>query len=596
MDMMQLIALNNSIHTASFYFPLSHIFLCWMMITVLVAPRPSILFTRKKTNEYIHNWRKKTRCMKSLLCFPFFLQKKGYVSFFLLLAFPHIACASPVVILENQQKPYQAIDIEVQIPAEFNRYSSNSYLTIQDLSSPNRYLAVTPKDLIPGEIYTTTIGGFSPSSSYEVEIALVNDGYESFTELKQFSTRSEPMSHRKTVLMVIDDDLQSAELVHEYSLYTQSIIEQEGNVDVEQYYIGEGYSEKIELYEYIQASFFNKNLSSIFFIGKNSSFPVEIYLLDDQGKEVYQFQYEGLSFYSHIWNNPYQFIPEKNRYAIIQGLNASSTPNLYSSYFSNSSVAEISFGAFVPTTTEIGEKKNQVRRYLKKIRDYRKGLFSFNKSVLYSDTMWGNESVERDLSFLPSYSNNTAIHTTHTPDHDFHLSDEDWKEEYLSKLEQQSYEIAWVNVHGAPTYHYFGVSNFDIENLSRLNTAYVSLQSCNTGNFNTPGYLAGTYLNTGNVLVVEANMYPTMYIGNNATPFSEFFNLYAVANGKKVGDAMRQHGSMHIGHILYGDPMLTIGEQKSNTLPKPKSEFWSLFLPIILENAKRGSIAGSAGK
>lgn len=504
----------------------------------------------------------------------------------LLLVFFTSTCVDALSALThsaNMAKPHLAIDISLDIPSDFNRYSEKSHLSFKDINSPSRYINTTTKNLIPGKAFTITLGGFSPGHSYEVQVLLNNAGQPIHNETLSFSTLVQPDTEVRTHLMVIDEDLNSEELLAEYDRYMQQIIDQEKNIQVIPYFIRDDYQEKIQLYYYILENYLTQNLYSIFFIGSNSFFPVEIHLLDENGDYAYSYNYEGLSFYSHYWNNPYQYDTETDRFTVVYGLNTNNTPDKYTSYINNTAMADISIGSFVPTSNIYEEKVRQTLHYLQKLSDYRNHTIHFDSKVLYSDTMWGNGDIERDLSTLPFYTHNVGIVTSHVPDPSYHGPDHLWKNTYLNNLENNSFEIGWLNVHGSPNFHYFGVSSADIESLAQLNTGYISLQSCSTGYYKSPGYLAGTYLNSGNVLAVEANLYVTFYVKTEPSDFHTGYTLFEIAHGKKIGDAVRQHGPMHIGHMLFGDPMLIIGDPRRR-FKGGKSSFWPLILPTIINS------------
>ncbi len=480
----------------------------------------------------------------------------------------------------NTVKPHLARDISIHVPASFDRFSHNSGISFRDLNNTNKYLRTTTKNLFPDTDYHITLGGFSPQTEYEIEITVLNGGSSSHKETITFTTDSAPADETRYLLLVIDEDLNDPMLERAYENYISDVITQEKNLQAEKYYLQKSFMAQKDLYSYIHDNYFDKNLYYLFFIGSNASFPVEINLLDEEGGVAHSYHYEGLSFYTHVWNNPYQYDAEGDRYIINYGLNNSAMPDLYTPFVNNGSMAEISFGAIIPTSNVIADREQQVLNYLNKISRYRRGQITFDQRILYSDTIWGNTNLENTIDQITRWSDNVAIDTTHDPSSTYHGPDPQWVASYLENLKNGSFEVGWINVHGSSRHHYFGVSHSDISHLPQLNIAYINLKSCSTGNYKYNSYLAGEYLNTGNVLAVEANMNVTFYVGNSSVnDFSTGSAMYELAKGKSIGDAVRQHGAVFTGHVLFGDPLLIIGDPPVHT---PSKFPWALFMPAIL--------------
>lgn len=479
-------------------------------------------------------------------------------------------------------KPHLARDVSIHIPADFDRFSHSSGISIKDLNNTKRYLRTTTKDLFPDTDYHITLGGFSPQTEYEIEIMVSSGGSSLLKETITFTTDNAPTDETRRLLLVIDENLHDPELEAAYDTYISEVVRQEKNLQVEKYYLKKSYTAQKELYNYIHDNYFNRNLYYLFFIGSNASIPVEIELLDDEGIVDHWYHYEGISFYTHVWNNSYEYDADSDRYVIIYGHNNGATPDLYTSFFNNGAMAEISFGAFIPTSNSIADRKQQVLTYLDKISRYRKGLITFDQRVLYSDTIWGNDHLGETIDLINRWSDNVSIDTNHYPSSDYYGPDSQWGTSYIENLKNGSFEVGWINVHGSPLAHHFGISNSDISQLPQLNTAYINLKSCSTGNYKYNSYLAGEYLNTGNVLAVEANMNVTFYVGNSSVnDFSTGSTMYEIAKGKNIGDAVRQHGSVFTGHVLFGDPLLIIGDPPVYT---PSKFPWPMFMPAILSS------------
>lgn len=155
---------------------------------------------------------------------------------------------------------------------------------------------------------------------------------------------------------------------------------------------------------------------------------------------------------------------------------------------------------------------------------------------------------------------------------DVNYSGEDpvWKADFLNKLENKSYEIFSLNLHGSPDYQSFGIYKEDINKLSKLNTQLLSLSSCNIGYYKIVNYLGGEYLGKGNVMNVHAysDYLVLITMGNSSGLEYEYrtngaFSL--MASGFTVSDAYRFAAGYADSEVILGDPLVKF--QDSDPLP-----------------------------
>jgi hypothetical protein len=415
-----------------------------------------------------------------------------------------------------------------------------------------------------------TMGGMLPGKHYRLETAVF--GLEgapcggNMAEPVTFQTGpavAKPMQ----MLMVIDEEWRNVSYVQ--SALDQYITDVQGSnslLTVQKYYIENNSTAKMLLQNHIRQQYLNNNLSYLFFIGDNASTNVRRNLLDEAGNVVLSagtvsFTHYTLPLYQHYSFSPDTYELQSSAY--------------YNTCFRASQEVRqpifqqrnslISMGMVIPDPALSHDgKANYIVDYFTKVHRFRNKEITFQKRILLADGFAEEDAVIGMALANGRWLTAVALETSGAKDPNYSGDDPVWKGDFLNRLGNGSHEIFSMNVHGSPNYHAFGIYSYDlIYNLLQLNTQLLHLASCNVGHFKTNNYMAGLYLEKGNVINVHAYADLLIVITSNgasglAYQFMGNGTFTLLSQGHAVSDAYRYSQSYIDSEVILGDPLATL--------------------------------------
>jgi len=221
----------------------------------------------------------------------------------------------------------------------------------------------------------------------------------------------------------------------------------------------------------------------------------------------------------------------------------------------------------------------KIESYLNKDHDFRQGKIVFPKKLLVYPSVniiSVNNGSAPEKNSLPTNMkiaiNSQDRYSQQETDVIYESDYIKQKQEYLTKLQNNRYESALINIHGSDNGQFpsgqFDGSQITSSDISKIkpNIMYIALLSCSNGAFKSPGYLAGELLFNGDTLLVTANSQPAG-IGNFASdPPTEpvFFQPLSFLNSSApLGQMFIHDQSLYITQV-FGDPTLQMTENKEN--------------------------------
>ncbi|MCF0059088.1 T9SS type A sorting domain-containing protein [Dyadobacter sp. CY356] len=429
------------------------------------------------------------------------------------------------------------------------------------------------------------MGGMLPGKSYRLRTFIF--GLEGMpctgTELPiiTFSTHPAGFSQKKMLLVINREWESTASVQNKLDQYISDVQSATANLIVQKYYIDNNSTDKIGLYEYIRQHFLTDNISYLFFIGDNASTYSFRYLLDDLGNvanssgtitfqqythPLYQhYTYDPAYYYLQSWKyqNTCFDAPEEVRDAVFQQRNSL-----------------MSVGMVIPASNLTPETKAEyLVNYFEKLHRYRRKEVTFNKSVLLSDGFANEQNAVAMAEANGRWQSVETLSFGRPKDRDYSGEDPVWKGDFLNKLENNSYEILSLNLHGAPDYQSFGVYKQDINNLTKLNTQLISLSSCNIGNYKAYSYLGGEYLGKGNVMNVHAySDFLFLFTSDDDSGLEYEYRTNGafplMAAGHTVSDAYRYAAGYAESEVILGDPLVKF--QDAVPLPAVLANFTAI--------------------
>ncbi|MGD0754857.1 MAG: T9SS type A sorting domain-containing protein [Bacteroidales bacterium] len=464
----------------------------------------------------------------------------------------------------NNLKPFSAEDISILIPQSETMLKG---LVVKEgvFAVPGgRFIRYLISSYLPGQTFNFTIGGLEPDKSYNFEFRLEDRDGSRFQEKITFRTEPAPIVNNKSLLFVIDKDLENdPDILNSINQYIADANKLYPDLSFKNYYLADNNRARADLYDTINQLYYNNNLSYLFFIGRNALIEYTSYYYDEYNDTTYQYQYSRMDYYTYIYN---------------QGILYNSLNDSFCEYRNIDSISivddcrsqEISFGVIAPTQFDLQNKKAYVLSYFDKLHQFRSGNISFSNSVLYSMTMKPEDDslVLDKLKLIKRFENNQQIAASHVYGGSYQNDDVVWREDYLNKLNTNSYEMCMLNVHGAPLFHQFGITPTEIISLSNLNVLFFLLVSCSNGNMLYEHFLAGEYLDKGNTLAVLAFNEVVSWVGDTFDYLLSENNLgnyiYRSAKGEIISDAIKHTGSNSPLLMFFGDPLMSFNYNNLN--------------------------------
>lgn len=454
------------------------------------------------------------------------------------------------------------------------RYGKSIYFSNKAIDSQSRSL-------------TTTVGGLKPGQTFRARlISTVNDPQYNcsgdFVSDITFTTAKEPTGRIKKLLFVMDKDLEGdTEIDNAITTYINDFTPYYPII-FEKIYLEDQNAQKDALRAKIKTDYANtaNPLRYLFFLGSNASTNIIRQYLDPANNApIYTYYDLSINFYTQIHTPEFGYDPDNDlfiqktyQYCTFNGFPANDIGNAV--FQSNS--FDLAFGCLMPNG--ITPKRDYILNYFSKLHRFKTGAVSFAKSVLFADTFYHDGGAPATLAAInPRWQVNDTINVPQKFGSDFHGYDPVWNQDYTSKLSNKSYEIGMYFGHGAPNFHYFGISTGTIRDLPSLNTMLLDFNACSVGAFNQYDYLAGAYLEKGTTLFVKAFTTPIGIVTFNFdSPLIDFFREGAlhsdISKRTFFGDAYLYNAGGTTLQVNLGDPLLQLDPPcgvENLTLTKP---------------------------
>ncbi|GAB2796656.1 hypothetical protein GCM10027275_47510 [Rhabdobacter roseus] len=496
-------------------------------------------------------------------------------------------------VTRNTARPHAAIDIKIQFSEDIDIHLvhavtfdifpdehypfkgiAHSWLTSNAIDLNTRTITHTMNGLLPGSSYQFRViiwglGGSPCGSDHVYTIPL--------------STALAPPHLKKKLLFVINQEWKDNEAIDQaLSQYIQDVTLTDSSLTFDKYYIDTIPIAKATLFEFIQKEYIESNLSYLFFIGQNAALPYSIGLLNNNGEIITKYPGITFSYYTHSLYNSFRYNDNSNEFISVTYQDACHRPEIdIRNPILQQNNPNLSVGMLLPDPAyNSTTKTNAILKYFDKLHRYKHYEFNFDKSILLSD---GFASEMEAIDLIHQHERWHAADTIkfgRIKDPYFAGYDPIWKEDYLHKIQNNSYEIFSYSAHGSSTYHSFGISGNDIDQMNALNTQIINFLSCEVGKFWDRGYLANKYLEAGNVLGVHAfsqvmGFWTTR--GRNTVLANAFdpdgaFNL--MAKGYTMSDAFRFSEGHNQAELILGDPLLKLRETCDTVVESQASGDW----------------------
>lgn len=457
----------------------------------------------------------------------------------------------------NPIRPDNSVDFKFEFIgiSDFTKINSHIEIRETEFNYPNVYS--TSKRYYDKNSVVFTLGGMDENKSYTFQASLSDKPINGSTlfDTTITITTSINTNIRKTVLLVIDN-------VWEKDNEINSVLQEyRNNIDynVEYYWISNSNKDKSQLFDIIKSKYLHSNLQYLFFIGKNAL----INRVNYENNILQSYKTNTFHYYTRIWNNDFEFDSINNTFYKDFTWDTVLDPIHQSNVFLAS--PEISFSAICPNTSTSSTSKKYILDYFKKLLNYRKGNIKFDNNILISNVNSGENALFDTLKRLNKFADVVTVERSQNPTIEYVPNDDVWTHDYLDKLNEQSFKMVLISAHGGETMHQFNITSEVIRKMNNLNSFYYDFLSCNTGNITFPDYLAGTYLNTGNTLLVNANLTISWATENDLLySFSKEYRTtnynYQIINGSIISDAHRRSNPNYEDRILLGDPLLSLPE------------------------------------
>lgn len=475
----------------------------------------------------------------------------------------------------DEHFPENQARFQISFPQSFNLNNLKSLCLWISRDNDTRYgknIYFSNKAIDPvSRTLTTTVGGLKPGQTFRAMlIVMMNDAQFNCSGNIDaditFTTAKEPTGRIKKLLFVVDKDLEGdIEIDNAINTYINDIATYYP-ITFEKVYLENQNAQKNALMAKIKTDYTNtaNPLRYLFFLGSNASTGIiRQYLNPANNDPIYTYYDLSINFYTQIYAPEFgydsdndRFIQKTYQYCTFNGFPVNDIGNAV--FQSNS--FDLAFGCLMPNG--ITPKRDYILNYFSKLHQFKKGTVNFAKSVLFADTFYHDGGAPATLAAInPRWQVSDTINVPQKFGGDFHGYDPVWNQDYLFKLANKSYEIGMYFGHGAPDFHYYGISSGTIRELPNLNTMLLDFNSCSVGAFNQYEYLAGAYLEKGNTLFVKAFTTPIGIVTYNfESPLIDYFRegaLYSdISKRAFFGDSYLYNAGGTTLQVNLGDPLL----------------------------------------
>lgn len=482
-----------------------------------------------------------------------------------------------VTVSNDVAHPWKEVKVTIHYPEEldidklkFLVLNIARYGKLDQLKSI--YVPAKTVDKLSRE-YSKVIGGFDSNQSYSLQVIhnvdVPDPNYPTSGDIlaeKPFLLDHPPVGLVKKMLMVVDsslnENLNVRQRIDDYINYNTNIYP---DIAIDKFLMGEAPNEKLRLFSKVKEQYAREDscLSYLFFVGDNADIDFQRIYLNYDNSVYAQYDDFGMNLYAQVLNSPYQYDSAANKlrnktyyYYKHAGLPALDIGN--SLMQSNS--YDLSYGMIIPHG--ILSEADYVVDYFDKLKEYKKGNISVNKSVLFADTHYEDGSLPAELStyFTRWNGTNDRVAVNYKYPFDYHGPYPEWFNDYYSKLQNNSYEIVTFLGHGAWNLHYYGITKENINAIFKRSLIY-DLSGCSIGGYRHPDFLASAYLSNGYGLFVKAYSQTILKsnIGNKSPLILDFQNNWVfdlMHKGYFWSDAYAYGQNGLDPQILLGDPLL----------------------------------------
>ncbi|MEO6283330.1 MAG: T9SS type A sorting domain-containing protein [Dyadobacter sp.] len=489
-----------------------------------------------------------------------------------------------VNITPNTARPESAIDIHIYFAPSVNIESVGHMVltakpacTVVNCNDPSITSSYLSSKIINKTARTVdfTIGGLLPFKEYLFWGAIFGlDGDRctgSDLAWIPFKTAPAPAPKPEKMLVIINKEFEgNARLNAALDTYEDDIAASNPMLTIEKYYIQDDNLQKGTLYLDIRRKFKDENLTYLFFLGGNAALTGYRVMLDNNGQPVNAFVQFTFSYYAHPLYTTFEYYAGEDRFKLFDRQDFCATPptEVRPEVFQQQN-AMVSMGMVLPDVNFNTEQKiDYLVNYFNKVHAFRSGDISFEKKVLITDGFVSEQEVVDLAETNGAWTSAEVLQYGRTKDPDYSGEDPVWKNDFINKLGNRSYEIFSLTLHGTWNYHSFGIYNQDIANLPQLNTRLIDLYSCSVGAFNGPDYLAGRYLGKGNVLNVHAfseNLGVFTETGKSGLKqlYNEGGPYKYLSQGFNISNSYRYAHSYQESELILGDPLLKLRAESS---------------------------------
>ncbi|GEM_PF-2296765 len=305
-----------------------------------------------------------------------------------------------------------------------------------------------------------------------------------------------------TVALIIDSNVYES-LLKEINQYKEDLKREFNyNVLIKEF---PSSSDRKEIKDYIKNLYLNKNLKGVLLIGDiptatfiHPKIPTDsIFLIEGAIK--------GDFYYLDIYDKC-KYMPEKDAYD-------------YSQYSCNppDRIPLFWISRLTPPKKLKFEWVQLLKNYFNRNHNYRTGGYKYDQKILFYLPILNDAPEEYGKELLDFIFKKLNEYGIYKPSQvkviDYRLNS---SEEYLNEL-NQPYEFAFINAHGSPTFHQYGITPEKIINPGPM---ILEIRSCSVGRFTNDDYLVGHYLFNGNSFFTTAASTPVF---SSSTPNFNYF-------------------------------------------------------------------------
>lgn len=434
---------------------------------------------------------------------------------------------------------------------------ASSYVTAKMINKSARTLDFTMGGLIPGKNYSFVSYVFGLDGEW-------CNGSDA--AMMSFTTAPPPASKSEKMLIIINKEYEgNARLNAALDQYEADIQSTMPLMIFERYYQQTSNIQKAQLYLDIQNRFEHDNLSTLFFLGSNTSITAYTEMLDANEQAAWVYTGETFSYYAHPLYSTYQYDARTDAFkkSTYQDICMVRSADARPAVFQQNNAA-LSMGMVLPDVLhDTDQQIDYIVDYLEKAHTFRQKQFNFEPRMLATDGFVSEQGIIDLAIGSGNWISGEALQYGREKDPVYSGDDIVWKNDFTAKLGNNSYEIFTLTLHGAPQYHSFGIYGQDITNLPSLNTRLIDLYSCSVGGYTAPGFLGGLYLGKGNVMNVHAFSQNIGLVSE--TGKSGLERLYKsegaytfLAKDYPIGSAYRYFNGYNEAELILGDPLLTL--------------------------------------